>query len=185
MTEQFSMPDNWDRPTGGSPYPQPPRKKRKWPWVVAGIFVLLVIVGLVAPTEDKAQDTPKAVVEASTPAITSPPRTTTTTTTTTTPATTTTTAAPSTRVVTSVVTSIVEVPANRSIPDTTTATWAPLPVVPATSTPVYVPAAPNPGSAHYADCDEAKAAGVAPIYAGQPGYRAALDRDDDGIACDK
>jgi hypothetical protein len=181
MTQQFSMPDNWDRPTGGSPYPQPPKKKRKWPWIVAGVFALLVIVGLVAPTEDKAADTPKAVVETSTPVITSPPRTTTTTPATTTPPTTTTTAAPST----SVVTSIVEVPASRGIPDTSTATWAPLPVVPQTSTPVYVPAAPNPGSARYADCDEAKAAGVAPIYAGQPGYRAALDRDKDGIACDK
>jgi hypothetical protein len=182
MTEQFSMPDNWDRPTGGSPYPQPPRKKRKWPWVVAGIFVLLVIVGLVAPTEDKSTDTPKAVVEASTTAITSPPRTTTTT-----PPTTTTTAAPSTRVVTSVVTSIVEVPANRSIPDTSTATWAPLPVVPQTSTPVYVPAAPEPdaGSVYYANCTAVKAAGAAPIMVGEPGYRPALDRDDDGIACDK
>jgi hypothetical protein len=142
----------------------------------------------VAPTEDKAQDTPKAVAEASTPAITSPPRTTTTTTTTTTPATTaTTTAAPSTQVVTSVVTSIVEVPVDRSIPDTTTATWAPLPVVPATSTPVYVPAAPEPdaGSVYYANCTAVKAAGAAPIMAGEPGYRAALDRDDDGIACDK
>ncbi|MDD0859994.1 excalibur calcium-binding domain-containing protein [Arthrobacter alpinus] len=40
-------------------------------------------------------------------------------------------------------------------------------------------------AAHYANCDEAKAAGVAPILQGQPGYRAGLDRDKDGIACDK
>jgi hypothetical protein len=178
MTQQFSMPDNWDRPTGGSPYPQPPKKKRKWPWIVAGVFALLVIVGLVAPTEDKAADTPKAVVETSTPVITSPPRPTT--------ATTTTTAAPVTRVVTSVVTSVVEVPATRAIPDTNTATRAPLPLVPQTSTPVYVPVAPEPdaGAVYYANCTAVKAAGAAPIMEGEPGYRAALDRDDDGVACE-
>lgn len=42
-----------------------------------------------------------------------------------------------------------------------------------------------PQAAHYANCAEAKAAGVAPILVGQPGYRAGLDRDKDGIACDK
>lgn len=45
--------------------------------------------------------------------------------------------------------------------------------------------APAPSSVYYANCDEARAAGVAPIYQGQPGYRAGLDRDKDGIACDK
>ncbi|MFF8379392.1 excalibur calcium-binding domain-containing protein [Streptomyces sp. NPDC015661] len=40
------------------------------------------------------------------------------------------------------------------------------------------------GSAYYADCDEAEAAGVAPLRSGEPGYRSALDRDHDGIACD-
>lgn len=39
-------------------------------------------------------------------------------------------------------------------------------------------------SAYYANCSEARAAGVAPIYQGQPGYRSGLDRDHDGIACD-
>jgi beta-lactam-binding protein with PASTA domain len=42
-----------------------------------------------------------------------------------------------------------------------------------------------PASAYYANCAAAKAAGAAPISAGQPGYRAGLDRDKDGIACDK
>ncbi|MFF4320634.1 excalibur calcium-binding domain-containing protein [Streptomyces sp. NPDC001568] len=41
------------------------------------------------------------------------------------------------------------------------------------------------GSAYYKNCDAAKAAGAAPIRRGQPGYREALDRDKDGIACDK
>ena len=37
---------------------------------------------------------------------------------------------------------------------------------------------------HYRRCDDARAAGAAPIYAGQPGYRPELDRDSDGIACE-
>jgi len=40
-------------------------------------------------------------------------------------------------------------------------------------------------AAYYANCTAAKAAGAAPLYAGQPGYRSALDRDGDGIACEK
>jgi hypothetical protein len=39
-------------------------------------------------------------------------------------------------------------------------------------------------SVHYRNCAEARAAGVAPIYEGQPGYREGLDGDDDGIACE-
>ena len=39
-------------------------------------------------------------------------------------------------------------------------------------------------SVYYPNCDAARAAGVAPIHAGEPGYRAALDRDGDGIACE-
>ena len=38
---------------------------------------------------------------------------------------------------------------------------------------------------YYANCKEARAAGAAPIYQGEPGYRAELDRDHDGIACEK
>lgn len=37
---------------------------------------------------------------------------------------------------------------------------------------------------YYANCTEAKAAGAAPLYSGQPGYRSALDRDGDGVACE-
>ncbi|GAA3318031.1 hypothetical protein GCM10017710_34530 [Arthrobacter ramosus] len=41
-----------------------------------------------------------------------------------------------------------------------------------------------PSSVYYANCTAARAAGAAPIYRGQPGYRPALDRDNDGIACE-
>ena len=39
--------------------------------------------------------------------------------------------------------------------------------------------------AYYVNCTEAKAAGAAPLYRGEPGYREKLDRDKDGIACEK
>lgn len=37
---------------------------------------------------------------------------------------------------------------------------------------------------YYANCSAARAAGVAPLHRGDPGYRAGLDRDNDGIACE-
>lgn len=44
--------------------------------------------------------------------------------------------------------------------------------------------APAQSSVYYKNCAEARAAGAAPIHRGEPGYRAELDRDDDGIACE-
>lgn len=43
--------------------------------------------------------------------------------------------------------------------------------------------APQPGD-HWAGCDDARAAGTAPIYAGEPGYRDGMDGDGDGVACE-
>ncbi|GHA71834.1 hypothetical protein GCM10010372_83440 [Streptomyces tauricus] len=40
------------------------------------------------------------------------------------------------------------------------------------------------GSAYYANCDAARAAGAAPVHRGEPGYASHLDRDGDGIGCD-
>jgi endonuclease YncB( thermonuclease family) len=37
---------------------------------------------------------------------------------------------------------------------------------------------------YYRNCAEARAAGAAPIYRGQPGYRQEMDGDGDGIACE-
>lgn len=39
-------------------------------------------------------------------------------------------------------------------------------------------------SVYYSGCNEARAAGAAPIYAGEPGYRSDMDGDSDGIACE-
>jgi hypothetical protein len=37
---------------------------------------------------------------------------------------------------------------------------------------------------YYPNCAAARAAGAAPIYVGEPGYRRKLDRDGDGVACE-
>ncbi|WP_240484328.1 GmrSD restriction endonuclease domain-containing protein [Pseudarthrobacter sulfonivorans] len=68
-------------------------------------------------------------------------------------------------------------PAPAPAPAVAAAPVAPAPVVPA-------PAPAAPAVAYYANCSAAKAAGAAPIYAGQAGYRAGLDRDSDGVACE-
>ncbi len=62
---------------------------------------------------------------------------------------------------------------------------APAPAAPVAPAPV-APAipAPAPAAVYFANCAAAKAAGAAPIRAGQAGYRAALDRDNDGVACE-
>ncbi|WP_216404848.1 thermonuclease family protein [Arcanobacterium phocae] len=38
---------------------------------------------------------------------------------------------------------------------------------------------------YFGSCKEAKAAGAAPLYLGSPGYRSDLDRDGDGVACER
>jgi hypothetical protein len=39
-------------------------------------------------------------------------------------------------------------------------------------------------SVHYGGCNEVRAAGKAPLFRGDPGYGAHMDRDGDGIACE-
>ncbi len=41
-----------------------------------------------------------------------------------------------------------------------------------------------PAAVYYANCSEARAAGAAPLFVGQPGYRSGMDGDSDGIACE-
>ncbi len=59
-----------------------------------------------------------------------------------------------------------------AVPETTRATTAP------TSPPV------TQSTAYFANCTDARAAGAAPLRRGDPGYRSALDRDGDGVACE-
>ena len=51
--------------------------------------------------------------------------------------------------------------------------------------PVQRPSYQENNAVYYKNCTEARRAGAAPILAGQPGYRKALDRDGDGVACDR
>ncbi|MEU2349888.1 DUF1524 domain-containing protein [Modestobacter sp. NPDC049651] len=65
---------------------------------------------------------------------------------------------------------------------------APAPAPAPVPVPVPAPApAPEPAQSatYYANCSAVRAAGAAPIYAGQPGYSSKLDRDGDGVACEK
>lgn len=69
---------------------------------------------------------------------------------------------------------------------------APLASVPAYTpppAPVYTPepVAPAPlvdTSVYYENCSAVRAAGAAPIYAGEPGYDDHLDGDGDGVGCE-
>ncbi len=69
----------------------------------------------------------------------------------------------------------VEGPPQTAMPELDTGTWA-HPALTQTPQPS--------GDVYYATCAAAKAAGAARLRRGQPGYRAALDRDNDGIACE-
>lgn len=52
----------------------------------------------------------------------------------------------------------------------------------ATSSPEQIEAIER--SAYYRNCNDARAAGAAPLYRGEPGYREEMDGDFDGIACE-
>ena len=57
---------------------------------------------------------------------------------------------------------------------------------PATVAPVGAPAVTGqtPGIVYFKNCAAARAAGAAPLYRGQPGYRDDMDGDQDGVACE-
>ncbi|MFI8425119.1 excalibur calcium-binding domain-containing protein [Streptomyces sp. NPDC085479] len=57
---------------------------------------------------------------------------------------------------------------------------------PETSDPVTPesPESTSPTATYYENCDAAREAGAAPLLRGEPGYREALDREGDGIACE-
>jgi len=59
-------------------------------------------------------------------------------------------------------------------PATPPAATAATPAAPATAS----------GDVYYQNCAAARAAGAAPLHRGQPGYRAQMDGDSDGIACE-
>jgi micrococcal nuclease len=78
------------------------------------------------------------------------------------------------------------------VPAPTPTPQPPAPATKAAPKPAPVPTteeAPAPeqqdSAAYYKNCTAAKAAGAAPLHRGEPGYRPALDRDGDGVACER
>lgn len=67
--------------------------------------------------------------------------------------------------------------------DAATGTRPSAPVAARPTTAAPAPPAPAP-DVYYANCSAVRAAGAAPLSIGEPGYRAGLDRDGDGVACE-
>lgn len=80
---------------------------------------------------------------------------------------------------------VVEEPA--PVVDAPVAPAAPAPVVPAAPVAPVAPAQPAAPavSGPFKNCTEAWAAGAAPVHVGDPGYAPKLDRDNDGIGCER
>lgn len=137
---------------------------RRWP-VVGSVSVAMLIVG--AALMPTPAPTPASSPAAATSTVTTTARAT----------------AP-TSAVTQISTSSLETAA----PVTSVAVESePAPRQSAASEPTYASAPvaePVPQAVYYPDCSAARAAGVAPLYRGQPGYASKLDRDNDGVACE-
>lgn len=162
----------------------------KWGRIAAPVTVAFIGIGALSGGAQDAE-TQKGQVEAEDSTTTTEAPGTTTTeapaTTTTEAPSTTTSQAPSTTVTTAKpVTTTTAKPAPPKPVTTTTTKPVTTTAPPTTAPPTTAPptTAPPASEVYYANCDAARAAGVAPIYRGQPGYRAGLDRDNDGIACD-
>lgn len=71
-------------------------------------------------------------------------------------------------------------------PATLTVTLATVPKAsrPTQEAPTATPTSSSAVSVYYANCTAARAAGAAPVRRGDPGYRAGLDRDGDGVGCE-
>ncbi len=74
-------------------------------------------------------------------------------------------------------------PPRSSSPTTRTTPVPPAPK-PTSRAPRPTSQTPQPAGTSYKNCAAVRAAGAAPIYAGQPGYSRKLDRDGDGIGCE-
>ncbi|MFC9894179.1 excalibur calcium-binding domain-containing protein [Nocardia sp. NPDC127579] len=159
------------------------RNRKQAGLLLAASFIVLILIGVLSPADSARETGPRNVV---TSTATLPPTT------------------PSTVIVPTSTSSTVAAPA---VPSRSTAPVVPdsatqLPPVPTPTTariPDPMPFAPPPATrqpvpssstasapnVYYADCDAVRAAGAAPLHRGEPGYRKGLDRDNDGIACDK
>ena len=80
-----------------------------------------------------------------------------------------------------------EAPAADTVPEAVAAVAEPDPIPEPDVAPMplvsHAPSRSHGGRA-FANCSEARAAGAAPVYAGDPGYAPRLDRDGDGVGCE-
>ncbi|MEY2525095.1 MAG: hypothetical protein QOJ66_3660 [Ilumatobacteraceae bacterium] len=56
--------------------------------------------------------------------------------------------------------------------------------VPSTPAPTTLTTTPAPAAVYYQNCTAVRAAGAAPIHAGDPGWQTKFDRDGDGVGCE-
>lgn len=166
----------------GNGVPLPEQQKAgggclKWGGIGAGILILLGLAGSCGGSDAET------IIETETVTVTTGASASTVTTT----ATTTVTATPD-GAASAAPTSAAQVPAEQPAADANVGVDAPEEpeqqraqfVAPAPEKPVPAPAQ----SAYYPNCAAARSAGVAPLYAGDPGYSSKLDRDGDGVACE-
>lgn len=154
--------------------PQSPRKKNRGWKIAGGVAGVLVVAGLVGSLgdDDNSSSVASTVTETVTQTRQSTAVSTTTSISATTTTTTTTTAPP--------VTTTESVP-DPNLPDPN----VPNPGIPYTPDPsLGISSPPIDVGVYYSDCAEARAAGAAPIYRDEPGYRSELDRNNDGVACE-
>lgn len=71
-----------------------------------------------------------------------------------------------------------------SVPAPAASTRTPTPSPIQTRAPAPAALVPTDADTYYANCSAVRAAGQAPLHRGEPGYRAGLDRDNDGVACE-
>ncbi|MCQ4607500.1 excalibur calcium-binding domain-containing protein [Corynebacterium pseudogenitalium] len=155
---------------------------RRWPVVWLTALVLFISGGSLIPESESTPDmapTPTSAAPTTTSATSESTSAATTTTHTSTTSTTHSSSSPSsvtTEETTAGIAKFADIPAEEPAQAP-----APEPVI---EQPVPAAPAPAPARVYYANCSEARAAGAAPIYEGQPGYSRKLDRDGDGIACE-
>jgi outer membrane biosynthesis protein TonB len=166
--------------------------KRHWGVIAAVAVVAFIGGGVLLPATEPTEEAEAAVETTSaapTSTSTSSPRPTTSTsrpTTTARPSRTTTTPTTTTREPAPAV-----APSSAEREPTPERTYTPPPApapdpapAPAPEPEYTPPPTPAPESVYYANCTAARAAGAAPVLAGQPGYGTHLDRDGDGIGCE-
>lgn len=142
-------------------------ERPKWliPGVIAGVVLFLIVLGSIGGRDDDA--TPTASTVTKTVTVTAPPATVT--------ETVTQAAAPA---------PLFEPPAAEGPPIVEApppeSELPPQPLAP----PIVEAPQEIPSSAYYRNCAAARAAGAAPLYVGDPGYRSGLDGDSDGVACE-